>query len=137
MTGNADGLHRREFVRVTVALPVRYKFLPREGEPENILFSTVYQGNTANISGGGILLTGVVPRKEWIAELLTHKITLGLNIFIENALAREEKIKALAQVAWMESFEKKENCSLGLMFTKISAEDREKILEITIRSQMS
>jgi len=124
---------KREFVRVKVAIPVRYKFLSRDVE-----FATgideIYEGSTANLSGGGILLKARIPDVAWLAPLLTERIVIGVNIL----LPRDEvPVKALTRVAWIEAIEEDtQKCQLGLRFKEIGQDDLDRILQYIIRCQM-
>ena len=123
---------RREFVRVKLEVPVRYKFLCRERtEPD---FDRVYEGTSWNISGGGLLLAGRIPVYGWIPELLLQKIMVGVNILLPG---QDDPIKALAKVAWIESIEEAtQRCGIGLKFREITTHDRDNIFQFVIRSQM-
>ena len=124
---------KREFVRVRVALSVRYKFLSRDPE-----FATqadeIHEGSTNNISGGGMLLKARIPDLQWLAPLLMERIVLGLNIHLPHV---ETPIKALTRVAWIEAVEEgTQKGLLGLRFKEISQDDQDRILRYIIRCQM-
>ena len=124
---------KREFVRVRVALSVRYKFLSRDVE-----FVTpaddIYEGSTNNVSGGGLLLKARIPDLQWLAPLLMERIVIGLNILLPH---EEMPMKALTRVAWIEAVEEgSQKCLLGLRFKEISQDDQDRILRYIIRCQM-
>ena len=124
---------RREFVRIRVALPVRYKFLSRDldGVPES---QVIYEGSTNNISGGGLLLKARVPHLQWLPDLLMQKIVIGMNLVLPN---NDLAVKALTRVAWIEAIEEgSQKCQLGLRFKEIAQEDEDRILQYIIRCQM-
>lgn len=123
---------RREFVRVKLEVPVRYKFLAKErSEPE---FEHVYEGTTWNISGGGLLLAGRIPVFSWLPDLLLSKILIGVNILLPGT---DNPIKALARVAWIETIDEgTQRCGIGLKFREITTADRDQIFQFVIRSQM-
>ena len=117
---------KRKFVRVDSELSVRYRFL--SSDPAFTEGNT-YEGRTDNIGGGGLLLTGQVPSVEWITELLMEKVLLALTI----DLPEVEPVRAIARVAWLEAIDQNtEVCQLGLMFKEITAENRDRILELVI-----
>ncbi len=123
---------RREFVRVKLEVPVRYKFLAKDrNEPE---FDRVYEGTTWNISGGGLLLAGRIPVFSWLPDLLLSKILVGVNILLPGT---DNPIKALARVAWIETIdESTQRCGIGLKFREVTTADRDQIFQFVIRSQM-
>jgi c-di-GMP-binding flagellar brake protein YcgR len=124
---------KRDFVRIKVALPVRYKFLSRDAE-----FATrseeIFEGSTSNVSGGGLLLKARIPDLQWLAPLLMERIVLGINIHLPHD---EAPVKALTRVAWIEAIEEgSQKCLLGLRFREISQDDQDRILQYIIRCQM-
>jgi c-di-GMP-binding flagellar brake protein YcgR len=124
---------RREFVRIRVSLPVRYKFLSHDldGNPEG---SEIYEGSTNNLSGGGLLLKARVPHIQWLPDLLMQKIVIGMNLVLPND---DTAVKALARVTWIEALEEgTQKCQLGLRFKEIAQEDEDRILQYIIRCQM-
>jgi len=122
---------RREFIRVCVALPVKYKFLSHEpGFPSD----EILEGSTDNLSGGGLKLLGPVPNLDWLAGLLSRRIAVGVNIFLPG---QARAVKALTRTLWVEGLQKRaQSCLLGLRFREISREDRERIVQFIIKSQM-
>jgi c-di-GMP-binding flagellar brake protein YcgR len=131
--GSAFDSERREFVRIKVALPVRYKFLSHDFGDEAVA-SQIHEGSTNNISGGGLLLRGRIPDLQWIPSLLMQRIVIGVNLHFPND---EMPLKALTRVAWIESLEEgTQKCSLGLRFHEIGREDEDRILQYIIRCQM-
>ena len=58
---------RRQFIRVKLEVPVKYKFLSHDPE-----FSSdeIFEGVTNNLSAGGLLLMGRIPNLDWIPGLL-------------------------------------------------------------------
>lgn len=125
-----DGYQKREFVRVNVSLPVRYKFLSPHCEKKD---DRVYEGTTANISAGGLLLNGALPGNDWVVDLLLYRVVIGLNLLLPDS---EESLKALARVAWVESLTAQGQCAMGLLFKEIERESQDRIVQFIIRSQM-
>lgn len=122
---------RREFVRVNVDVPIRYKFLSTDPFRK---FNTIFDGKTNNISGGGLLLVGKVPDFKMITELLMQKVVIGINVILPSS---PEPIKALARVAWIEAIdESTQECAMGLKFKEITKEHQDKIFQFVIRSQL-
>jgi c-di-GMP-binding flagellar brake protein YcgR len=124
---------RREFVRIRVSLPVRYKFLSRDldGTPEG---DEIHEGSTNNISGGGLLLKARVPHLQWLPDLLMQKMVIGMNLILPHD---DMPVKALTRVAWIEALEEgSQKAQLGLRFKEISQEDEDRILQYIIRCQM-
>lgn len=123
---------RREFVRVKLEVPVRYKFLAKDRtEPE---LGHVYEGTTWNISGGGLLLSGRIPVLSWLPDLLLQKVLIGVNVLLPGS---DAPIKALARVAWVETIDEgTQRCGIGLKFREITTADRDMIFQFVIRSQM-
>ncbi len=121
---------KREFVRVHTDIPVRYKFLSHSVTIDE----NVFEGTTCNISSHGLLLFGKVPGMSWIPGLLMSEILLGLNILLPSL---DMPVKALARVAWVESFEKgSDKCSLGLKYQEIGKEAQDEILKYIIKAQI-
>lgn len=128
--GDPGQSDRRDFVRVAVSLPVRYKFLTPGADKRD---DTVYDGTTSNISAGGILLRGKIPANDWLVELLLQKVVLGINMLLPGT---QDPVKALARVSWVEGLTVQAQCAMGLIFKEISKENQDKIVQFIIRSQM-
>src|SRR5207237_3337278 len=89
---------RREFVRVKIDIPVRYKFLSKSVQvPDD-----VFLGSTGDLGGGGVLLLGRIPDPAWYVGLLTQQIVIGVNLQLPGIA---DPIKALCRVAWIEATE--------------------------------
>ena len=124
---------KREFVRVRVALPVRYKFLSHDLDNAPMA-DQIYEGSTSNLSSGGMLLRARIPNLSWIPSLLMQRVVLGINLHLPN---EEMAVKALTRVAWIESLEEgTQKGSLGLRFKEIGHEDEDRIMQYIIRCQM-
>ena len=122
---------KREFVRIKVDIPIRYRFLSRDMELGD---DVVREGVTRNISGSGLLLVGTLPKPEWITPLLMQKIVVGVNILLPSI---EKAVKALTRVAWIEAIpEGADRCAMGLKFREITKEGQDEIFRYVIRSQM-
>ncbi|MHC4729909.1 MAG: hypothetical protein ACYS6Z_04855, partial [Planctomycetota bacterium] len=79
MTNSFD-FERRQFIRLPLAVPVRYKFLSRELRNQDM--DIVHEGITKNIGAGGLLLRGRLPDPSWLSKLLTKKMYVGVNILL-------------------------------------------------------
>jgi c-di-GMP-binding flagellar brake protein YcgR len=124
-------MERREFVRINVSLPVRYKFLSPGGEKS---INEVFSGSTTNISAGGMLMLGKIPSQDYLSDLLLQKVILGINVLLPEL---EVPLKLLARVRWIESLTAQNECAMGLIYKEIKKADQDKIVQLIIRSQMS
>jgi c-di-GMP-binding flagellar brake protein YcgR len=123
---------KREFVRVKVAVPVRYKFLAHEVEHADL--EKIWDGTTSNLSGGGLLLRGKIPDLAWLAPLLSGQMKVGVNLMLPTF---ELPVKALTRVAWIENLEESTQKGLmGLRFTEITKSGQDEILKYIIKTQM-
>ena len=123
---------RRDFVRVAADISVRYRF--RSPRSSAAVTDKILTGATTNLSGGGLLLRGPLPEIAIVTELLTGKAMLDVELLLPGD-ARE--IRAKARCAWVETVDEETmRCHLGLGFTEIAAEDKERIFRYVIRVQM-
>ena len=124
---------KREFIRVKVSVPVRFKFLAH-GMDEHPEMQKVHEGTTSNLSGGGILLRARIPDLDWLAGLLSGRIQIGVNMTLPTYGL---PIKALTRVVWIEGLEEEtRKASLGLRFREITKEAEDEILRYIIKTQM-
>ena len=122
---------KREFVRIKMDIPIRYKYLSRTIE---LGTDIVYEGITRNLSGAGLLLIAKLPKAEWLTGLLMQQIVIGINLQLPSL---EEPVKALTRVAWIEAIpEDTDRCAMGLKFKEITKESQDEIFRYVIRSQM-
>ena len=123
---------KREFIRINLEIPVRYKFICSHITSPAI--EKIYRGSSNNISGGGLLLVGEIPDFGWIPDLLLHKIVVGVNFLLPN---EETMIKALSRVTWIGSLdEKTHQAQMGLKFQELTADDKDSVLRFVIKSQL-
>jgi len=121
---------RREFVRIKVDVPVRYKFLSRTVQ----VGDDVYEGVTGDLGGGGLLLVGRVPTPELYVGLLTQRVVVGVNVLLP---AAAEPLKALCRVAWIEAAEANGGrVALGLKFKEITRDALDEVIKFVIKSQL-
>lgn len=124
---------RRDFVRVSTDIPVRYRFrsvVKKDADATD----RVMTGATTNLSGGGLLLRGPIPEIGLVTQLVTGKASLEVEITLPTD---PRPVIAKARCAWVETVEEESlRCHLGLRFTEISAEDKERIFRFVIRVQM-
>jgi hypothetical protein len=125
--------NHREFHRVETEIAVRYRFLPAASGvecpgPES------FEGRTANLSAGGLLLEGRVPDDGIIGDLIMGRVLVGLELGLPGE-GGERVLKTIGRVAWMEGLEHGlEGVLIGLHFDEITAEDRERLVEFVIRN---
>ncbi len=120
---------RREFIRVRSECAVAYRFLGGAA----VGADEAHRGATDNISGGGLKLSGEVPNPDWLAELLTGRIAVGVEISLPDG---GEAVRALTRVAWVERLGKSRKFVLGLRFREVSGGDRERIIAFIIKTQI-
>ena len=103
---------RREFVRVRAEVPIRYRFLSHDAKFES---PVAHEGNTSDLSGGGVLLRAQVPNPDWIPGLLTGRIFVGVELDLPGG---EGPVRALARAAWVQASiqDSSDDCLLGLRF---------------------
>ncbi|MFC1587416.1 PilZ domain-containing protein [Planctomycetota bacterium] len=131
MYDEAEGEHR-EFVRIRVEIPVRYKFVTKL-EDNVTATERIFEGFTRNISAGGFLLVGRIPNTDYLAKLLTEQIVIGVNM----NLPSYGVIKALVRVAWVEAFkEDSKTIRMGCMFKEVNRDAADEIFKFVIRQQM-
>jgi len=122
---------RREFVRIKMDVPVRYKFLSKSVE----VGDAVYAGTTGDLGGGGLLVVGKIPEPAWYVGLLTQKIVVGVNIQLPQAM---EPIKALCRVSWIEATESESGrVAMGLKFKEIARDSLDEIFKFVIKAQLT
>ncbi|MFH0888210.1 MAG: PilZ domain-containing protein [Planctomycetota bacterium] len=123
---------RRGYIRIKNELTVRYKFISSTISDSRL--NEIYTGTTTNISGGGIMISGVIPNSFWIPELLMQRIVIGLNFLLPQ---ESEPIKTLTRVAWVETIDENTHlCLLGLKFKEITSQDTDKIFKFIIHNQL-
>lgn len=123
---------RRQFIRVSTEVPVRYKFIEVAGGKRG---DVAHEGTTANLSAAGMLLHGQVPELGWVIELLTQRLVLGTNLMLPG---EAEPIRALSRVVWVETVdEATKRCAMGLVFREITKADQDRVFRFVIRAQMS
>jgi hypothetical protein len=129
---NSFDFERRQFIRLPLAVPVRYKFLSRELRNQDM--DVVHEGITKNIGAGGLLLRGRLPDPSWLSKLLTKKMYVGVNIMLPKY---ERPVKALSRVIWASSVQNESGMIImGLEFQEITNKDRDLITQYIIRAQM-
>lgn len=123
---------RKGFVKVSIDVPVRYKFLSKTVEIED---TGVHEGHTNNISGSGLMLVARIPDGEILSYLLSGEVFVGLNILLPSD---DEPVKALSRVGWIEVLpEFPGKCGIGLRFLDMPKEDSDRIFRYTIRAQIT
>ena len=123
---------KKEFVRVSTDIPIRYKFLSKSVPLDE---QGIFEGSTSNLSGSGLLLVGKIPSISWIPALLTEEILIGINLLLPSL---DMPIKALARVGWVEAMPKgSDRCALGIKYKEISKEHQDEILKYIIKAQIT
>jgi len=131
MTASFD-FEQRQFIRLPLSVPVRYKFLSREMRSSDM--DTVYEGISQNIGAGGLLLRGKLPDPSWLSKLLTRKMYVGVNVMLPNS---DRPVKALSVVIWSSSVQSQSGqIVMGLEFQEITNKDRDLITQYIIRAQI-
>jgi len=131
MTTSFD-YEKRQFIRLPLAVPVRYKFLSREMRGEDM--DAIHEGVSQNIGAGGLLLRAKLPDPSWLSKLLTRKMYVGINLLLPNA---DRPIKALCRTMWSSAVEEdSQHIVMGLEFQEITNKDRDLITQYIIRAQM-
>jgi c-di-GMP-binding flagellar brake protein YcgR len=123
---------KREFTRVRVTVPVRYKFLCNDMDHPDL--TKVHEGTTRDLSGGGLLLRGRIPQLEWLPTLLAGKMKVGVNLILPTF---DLPVKALTRVSWVEGMEEETlKADMGLRFREITKEAQDEIVRYIIKTQM-
>jgi hypothetical protein len=111
---------RREYPRLKRSLPLRYKFI--SSSIRDPAMDHVCDGATHNLSLGGLLLLGPIPKLDWLKELLIGRISVGVNFLIPG---HEAPVKALTRVAWIEAVDQEAiSMRMGLRIIELPAEQR-------------
>ena len=111
---------RRDYPRLKRSLPLRYKFLSTT--MEDPAFDRVNDGSTHNISLGGMLMVGPIPKLDWLKDLLIGRISVGVNLLLPG---REQPVKCLTRVAWIEAVDQEAiSMRMGLRIIDIPSDQR-------------
>jgi c-di-GMP-binding flagellar brake protein YcgR len=123
---------RREFIRISTKLPVQYRyFCDMLLDPK---LEESHDGDTRNLSGGGLLLRAKIPQLEWLPHLLAGKMHVGVTITLTEG---SPPLKALTRVAWIEGLDEATGtASLGLVFREITREAQDAVLHHVIRTKI-
>ena len=123
---------RRDFLRLPVALQVRYKFLSRQIEHPEL--KRLHEGITRNLGAGGMQLSCNMPEAGWMAELLTRRMYVGINLMLPRA---DRPVKALCRCTWASALHgETDQAVLGLEFQEITSEDRDLVTRYMIKAQL-
>ncbi len=122
---------KREFIRVSAEIPVKYRFICKHRQDEEL--EKTYEGKTRNLSGGGLLLEGKIPLLPWVPEMLMNKMKVAVRVELPDA---DEPVEAVSRVAWIETLDEYTHHShIGLNFKEITKEDRDRIFQYVINSE--
>lgn len=120
-----------EVVQVTSEVTVRYKFLAKDRQDPGM--DLVHETVTKQISKQGMIASLRIPNPAWVVLLLQKKMVLGLNILLPNC---EKTLKAVGEVAFLESFDEGGEATVGgVRFKEMKSDDREEIFRFLIRAQ--
>jgi c-di-GMP-binding flagellar brake protein YcgR len=114
-------MQRRSFFRIQARLRVVHD-VEREGEECAELRH--YEGQTLNISGGGMLLSTKI------------KLELGDNLPLKLYLSEQEYIAATGRVERIEFLSTRDLYRAGIVFTIINEYDRDKIIAFVFKKEI-
>jgi len=119
---------RRDYPRLKRSLGLRFKFIcPSIQDPA---MERVYDGATHNISLGGLLMVGPIPKLDWLKELLIGRISVGVNLLLPG---QDHPIKVLTRVAWIEAVDQEAiSLRMGLRIIDIPSEQRKVLSDFLI-----
>jgi len=119
---------RRDYPRLKRSLSLRYKFISSSVHDPAI--ERVCDGATHNISLGGMLLIGPIPKLDWLKELLIGRISVGVNLLLPG---QEFPVKVLTRVAWIEAVDQDAiSMRMGLRIIDIPSEQRKILSDFLI-----
>ena len=119
---------RRDYPRLKRSLPLRFKFISSAFQDPAL--DRVNDGATHNISLGGLLLVGPIPKLDWLKELLIGRISVGVNFLIPG---HDIPVKALTRVAWIEAVDQEAiSMRMGLRIIDIPSEQRKVLSDFLI-----
>jgi len=123
---------RKDYVKISVDVPIRYKFLSKTIEVKD---QDVHEGHTNNISGSGLVLVVKIPDGDTLKGLLSNEILIGINLLLPS---QDEAIKALGKLAYIEALpEMPGKCGLSVRFLDMPKDASDQILRYTIRAQIT
>jgi hypothetical protein len=119
---------RRDYPRLKRSLALRFKFI--SSSIQDPAMDRVSDGATHNISLGGMLLLGPIPKLDWLKELLIGRISVGVNLHLPG---QENPIKVLTRVAWIEAVDQDAiSLRMGLRIIDIPSEQRKILSDFLI-----
>ena len=123
---------KREFVRVGVAVPVKYRLIATGTHHE--VGDAYLDGETQNVGAGGMLLVGPIPPADLITDLLVQKIVVGVRIYLPG---EDAPVEALCRAVWLEAVDEADDkCALGLSFKEITSDAQDMLFRFIISSRM-
>jgi hypothetical protein len=128
----AESPRERTLVKLRTPIEVRFKFLSKSRQ--DVEQDQIYDGIAPSISAQGCVVSGRIPRLDWVADLLTQKMMLGINLLLPND---PDPIKALGEVGWIEKIDEATGrCQIGVTFKDIQPADRNKIFAHQVKAQL-
>ena len=119
---------RRDYPRLKRSLPLRFKFI--SSSVQDPAMDRVSDGATHNISLGGLLMVGPIPKLDWLKELLIGRISVGVNLLLPG---HEMPIKVLTRVAWIEAVDQDAiSLRMGLRIIDIPSDQRKVLSDFLI-----
>jgi hypothetical protein len=121
----------RAFYRLPLEIGVEYRLL-NAGESRPAAGAPWLQGSTENLSGGGLLLRGTIPKLDMISDLLSARASIALRLTLPGD---RDGLQLIGRVSWLEGFNVSTgSCRMGVRFLDISEELRERIADYVVRS---
>ncbi|KAF0243247.1 MAG: hypothetical protein FD180_3512 [Planctomycetota bacterium] len=128
----AESPRERTLVKLRTPIEVRFKFLSKTRQ--DVEQEQIYDGVAPAISAQGCVVSGRIPRLDWLPDLLTQKMMLGINLLLPND---PDPIKALGEVGWIEKIDEATGkCQVGVTFKDIQPADRNKIFAHQVKAQL-
>ena len=119
---------RRDYPRLKRSLPLRYKFISSSNQDPAL--DRICDGATHNLSLGGLLLVGPLPKLDWLKDLLIGRMNVGVNFLVPG---QELPVKALTRVAWIEAVDQEAiSLRMGLRILEIPGDHRKVLSDFLI-----
>jgi hypothetical protein len=120
---NKKRVERRKFSRIKWIFPVEFRMINSSGEA----LSDFYQGFTADVSRGGVLMRVNSAKHELIEQITAPNPKLDLTIDIHFGY---KPVRATANAVWtmMVKEHDRDKCLIGLEFDNISDQDRKRFM---------
>jgi c-di-GMP-binding flagellar brake protein YcgR len=118
----------REFVRVGVRVPVRFRLL-EDGKVDG----PTREGVTQNLSAGGLLIHARFPEENVLARAVQGRAALAFELALPEG--GPDPVRGVARVVWAEAVGGTvEECRMGVRFREMLARDRDRIVAFVVRT---